>query len=97
MTVRVETYYTNDAIKFMEHSTGLTNVVMADNKEELIKEIEWNIMEQLEVGEFFGAVLMPDKVGSYKEVYDLDGRLLKVKANGIWHKTIPITEETNED
>jgi hypothetical protein len=54
-------------------------------------------MEQLEVGEFFGAVLMPDKVGSYKEVYDLDGRLLKVKANGIWHKTIPITEETNED
>ena len=96
MSVRVETYYTNDAIKFMEHCTGMTNVVMADNKEELLKEIQWNIMEQLEVGEFFGAVLMPEGTGSIHEVYDMDGRVLKIKHSGIWYKTTPLTEEEDE-
>ena len=91
--IRTETFYTADAIKIMDYSSGTTNVVVSDSKDELLNEIEFNILKQLEVGEFFGCMLIPEGVEGLKETRDIDNRLIKLKYEDTWYSVTPLVEE----
>ena len=76
----------------MDHCSGTTNVVVSDNKHELEKELG-QVVDQLEVGEFFGVMLIPEGVEGMRETRDIEDQLIKIKHNGKWYSTKEIVNE----
>ena len=91
--IRTETYYTSDTIKIMDYCSGVSNVVVSDSKDELLNELEFNILQQLQVGEFVGIMLIPEGVEDLHGVKDIDNRLIKLKHEGTWYSLTPLDDE----
>jgi len=94
--LRTETYHTSDAIKFLNHASGQTNVVVCDNKQQLQHEL-YAVVDELDVGEFFCAILISDGEDALEGIRDAENRLVRLKYNGEWYSTKLLQEGTVED
>jgi len=89
-----QTYLARDVIQDLDDYPTEINLVVSDNKPELLEEIS-GVIAQLSFGEMIAFTLSaPDEIYG---VHPPDTPLLKVKHDGKWFSLSPLDEEEGDD